>query len=163
MTYEILWLPLIFAKFYSFIPLLLVKRNVDLSWSVWVLGRGLLASWCLLAAVRGFLLGGTTFVPLQFFVHCSWCSAHPSVLHCAVLVELQEGAQCTQQWLQNKIWGGAGSLYFQKKFCGGKRCARALKKPVKSVLAFHKSSLCFLIGFNSKGNLDMSAALELKY
>lgn len=51
---EILWLPLIFAKLHLFIPLL-VKRNVDLSWSVWVMGRGLLANWCLLAAVS---LGG---------------------------------------------------------------------------------------------------------
>lgn len=52
---------------------------------------------------------------------------------------------------------------FRKNFVEGKDVQDHKKKKVKSVLAFHKSSLCFLIGFNSEGSLDMSAALELKY
>lgn len=62
---------------------------------------------------------------------------------------------------QDLGWGWF-SLFSEKILWREKMC-KSTKKTVKSVLAFHKSSLCFLIGFNSKGNLDLSTALELKY
>lgn len=71
MTYVLLWLPWVFAKLHSFIPLLLVKRNVDLSWCVWVVGRGL-GKLVFIGCCRGVCLGGAIFVPLQFLVHCCW-------------------------------------------------------------------------------------------
>lgn len=140
--YEIFWLPLNFAELRLFLPLLLVKRNVDVNRSVWTVGGGLMANRCLLAAVRVFLSWGTSFVqravphvlPL-FVVRLILLSSTTAACFSRTSGEcpMLSGSCCKTRSVGRVVFSVLRNVFWN----GGKRwCARSLKKKCKIIPSF---------------------------